>query len=124
MLKRYFNLECYKLPERKFVYTPQTQNSFCYQGEDMVLNLLKIAPIFKRRFDQVFPIELQKEIANRNFDQLAASFRKEIEEQSVLKAVNTYIDGDGKVNKKYFETQRVFEGLVPELYHLYLALFS
>lgn len=116
MLEKYFNEECYTLPERNFVYTPQAPNSFSYQGEDMVSNLLKIAPLFKRRFDQLFPIELQKEIHKEKFEELKLLYNKEIAEQSVLRAVTKYMDEDGKVNKKYFETKRTFETLVPASY--------
>lgn len=120
MLKEYLKLGCYQVPERPFIYNPcSSPSSFAYQGEEMIENMLKVAEIFYRRFEQLFPVETQAEIAKSQFEIMSKQYREDMAQQSDLQVVAKFFASkpDGKLNKKYFETNRKFSSLVPSSYH-------
>ena len=92
MLKEYFKLGCYQVPERTFIYNPCSSSSFAYQGEEMIENMLKVAEIFYRRFEQLFPVETQEEIAKSQFEIMSKQYKEEMAQQSNLQVVAKFFE--------------------------------
>lgn len=94
-----------------FVYSPVRPSGFSAQGEEMVNELLKVAPNFAYLFDHNFSPEKQRQLAEESFEKQKQLFLKSERAVSVAEVL------DQKPTKKYFQTNRKFNRLVPILYH-------
>ena len=115
----YIRNSVFRMPIQPFIYSPVRPNSFSTQGETMVEILLKVSPMFADKFDRVFPVDTQREVAQSNFVKERAIWKAKQnvpilkETEVALSAVDPSSKSKGK---KYFETNRQFTRLVPCFY--------
>jgi len=94
------------------------------QGEEMVKKMIEVSPLFSQRFQQVFPVQLQEEVAASQFKLIAKQQQTNTQcvplDPLVKKGLLEASDDDiQKVKAKpltYFQTKRHFKNLVPAKY--------
>lgn len=99
-----------------FIYRPNGLTSFSFTGEKMVDETLRVSPNFPYYFNRLFPLELQSYVAKQQFNILSEKFKEErraLEDRGLVDVA--------KEGKKYFETNRNFQQLVPPYYRRTLA---
>lgn len=103
------------MDKENFIYNPVRPCKFSFIGETMVKETLKVSPNFSHYFDKIFPPDLQKAVAYKNFENLRKEyFESKMQNSNVTEEID--VKG-GKGGKKYFETNRKFNRLVPITYH-------
>lgn len=122
-IQDYVNSPLFILPKDPLFYRPTVPCSFASQGEQMVELLISMGPKFYETFNNMVPLDLQAEIAQKTFiscrsewlksqnlpiDGVSPSMREKIE---VL--IERTLEEKSKTNKKYFQTRRQFSNLVP-----------
>lgn len=103
------------MPRAPFIYDPKYHNSFCEQGEEMVEDLLRVAPTFAAVTDRIFPVEMQKEAAERCFGRFKKEWLTQKDDQS--ERLHMLLGKGMTKSKKYFQTNRLFGRLVPASYN-------
>lgn len=76
--------------------------------------MLEVSPTFNAVFNKVFEENYQKEIAYSCFEEKRQESISEKDQRNILSRVSEMFEGGGK---KYFETNRQFNQLVPTNYH-------
>jgi len=108
----FIKCKSFTLPRKPFVYNPTFSTDFSQQGAWMIDSLLSVTPNFPYYFNKKFSLERQREITYESFFKIRASWNEVQEKKS-----EEILDFERKAKgKKYFETNRKFERLVPPFY--------